>query len=417
MPDELAAEGGAEGRQSAFDRALAAWVAAGDPGGLIGWFACEVDPEGVPIRLAIPAWGAALGAIAAARAARPSGWPEALDARAEGLLRAALRFGRPDGSAILGSLGPDRVRLATWHAWAERLSDPSLATVARRWLPARPNRGDPAPPPLPAHACPDRPLAILRADWSVRGDWLAIDHRRPGGLVELAGLGLPWLGPRWESGTGAGPNGPGRPKFWKTGPMADAASWSFRGPGGRVTRLAVLFRGRGLALLADQVDGPGPFATLRIDLAPGVAASPTPDAGGPALALKGGRGRSARLLPLGLPADGGSLEVEGGAIVLRQPSRGGRCWLPLLVSWRPDRDRRPTKWRSLTVSERSSPCPSHVAFAARIAWGAGEGLVIYHSLAPAALRCFLGHQTPARFLVGLFTRTGDVEPFVKWDEK
>ena len=58
------------------------------------------------------------------------------------------------------------------------------------------------PPPLPAHACPDRPLAMLRPDWSRRGDYLAIDQRdrRADCLVELVGLGQRWLGPACWNG-------------------------------------------------------------------------------------------------------------------------------------------------------------------------------------------------------------------------
>lgn len=401
-------------------RALEAWTLRGDPAGLGGWLERELDAEGVPLRLGVESWLPALEAIAGAHASRPSDWPEMFDARAEGLLRAAIRFGRPDGSAILGEAGAKPGRWAGLTSWADRLSDPSLTTVLRRWSPRRASTSallDEASPPLPAFACVDRPLAILRADWSAGGDWLAIDHRGPGGLLELAGLGRPWLGPRWRSDAEGGSEGPGRPTFWKTGPYADVAEWSFRGPAGRVTRQAVLFRGRGLALLADQVEGPAPTATLRIDLADGVMAAPSGDEDSPSLTLSAGRGRSAKVLPLGLPGRGageaGSIEAADRAIVLRRASPGGRCWLPLLVSWRPDRDRRPTRWRRLTVSEKSSACPASVAFAARIAWGAGEGLVIYRSLARPALRCFLGHQTSARFLVGLFTRSGDVEPFLK----
>jgi hypothetical protein len=51
-----------------------------------------------------------------------------------------------------------------------------------------------------------------------------------------------------------------------------------------------------------------------------------------------------------------------------------------------------------------------------VAWGPGsEGLVVYRSLAPPALRNFLGHQTGARFLVGSFTKSGDVRPILKLD--
>ena len=51
-----------------------------------------------------------------------------------------------------------------------------------------------------------------------------------------------------------------------------------------------------------------------------------------------------------------------------------------------------------------------------MAWGTTESLIIYRSLARPALRAFLGHQTEARFLVGLFTREGDVHPLLTVEE-
>ncbi len=39
-------------------------------------------------------------------------------------------------------------------------------------------------------------------------------------------------------------------------------------------------------------------------------------------------------------------------LILRQAPSGRRCWLPLLVSWDPERHRKPLSWRVLTVSER-----------------------------------------------------------------
>ena len=49
-------------------------------------------------------------------------------------------------------------------------------------------------------------------------------------------------------------------------------------------------------------------------------------------------------------------------------------------------------------------------------WGRDETLVVYRSLARPGLRAFLGHQTRARFLVGLFTAEGEVEPLVKVED-
>ncbi|HWE40180.1 MAG TPA: hypothetical protein VG406_26750 [Isosphaeraceae bacterium] len=375
----------------------------------------DLDAQGVPRRWPVGEWGRALAVLAERRRdGRDGEWPDELEAAIEGLLRATLRFARPGGAPVFAPEGARPEVAAALRFWADRLSDPALSAVLARWSPGK--KGVHGAPSLPAFACDDRPLAMLRADWSPRGDWLAIDHREPAScLVELAGLGQPWLGPSWSLGPELDPKGPPRPALWRTDSRADLAEWSFRTPIGRVTRTAVLLRGRRLALLADQVDGNLDEPTARLALAAGVAAVPALD--NRALILSAGRGRSARVYPLGLPwpgstTDRGRIGVEGGELVLRQKAQGRRCWLPWLVSWGADRNRRTTRWRTLTVAERSKACPPDVAFAARIAWGDGESLVVYRSLARPALRSFLGHQTGARFLVGLFTWAGDVHPLL-----
>jgi hypothetical protein len=89
--------------------------------------------------------------------------------------------------------------------------------------------------------------------------------------------------------------------------------------------------------------------------------------------------------------------------------------MPLLVSWDGLRHRKRLSWRVLTISRDARICPPDEAFAVRMSWGLEETYVIYRSLAPPALRAFLGHQTRARFLVGRFTVEGAVEPLVSLD--
>jgi hypothetical protein len=398
-------------------RAVGAWVERGDPGPLGRWLDRELDQQGVPRSWPVEAWWPALVSLAEARRRREGGWPRALDERIGGLFRAALRFSRPGGAAVFGPDRPGPSRTDLLRFWADRLGDPGLARVVRWWFPSRSGRVRvAAAPPLPAFASEERPLAVLRPDWSARGDLLAVDGRDRGGpcRLELLGRGARLLGPAWASGA-AGPAGAVRPSFWTTGAHADLAEWVFRVGPSRVTRTALLLRGRNLAMLSDQVDGPDPEASLRVALPPAVTARPVADRR--ALALSSARGGSARIIPLALPAlpyptERGSLSVQGGEIVLRQRKPGRRCWLPLLVSWRPERNRKAVRWRPLTVSERSKVCPPDVAFAARVAWG-DEALVFYWSLGRPASRAFLGYQTDAQFLVGLFTTTGSVQPLLQ----
>ncbi|MBX6313915.1 MAG: hypothetical protein IRY99_13510 [Isosphaeraceae bacterium] len=396
----------------------------GEPGPCLRWVERGLDAEGVPKRLKVGAWWPCLDMLAEARRRRPTGWPAALDRRIEGWVRAALRFSRPDGSAVFEPTGASPERANLLAHWAGVLPDPGLATVIRWWFPAalRPRRGvEPAPPPLPAMASRDRPLAMLRPDWTPNGDFVAIDQRDPGAgcRVEVTGLGVRWLGPAWGAGLDEAPMGPARPTFWTSSPRADCAEWSFRTPSGRITRTALLLRGRGLALLADQVASPGPVAAVRLEVPPTIQMVPQPDTR--AWALRAGRNRSARVLPLALPAapyptERGALEATDHALRLRQRLEGGRCWLPLLLSWRGERHRKAVRWRILTVSEQSRICPPSEAVAVWVAWGMEESLVIYRSLARPALRSFLGYQTKARFLVGGFTSAGNVAPLLQIEE-
>ena len=341
------------------------------------------------------------------------------DPRATRSLQAVLRFSRGDGSSVFGPGGRSIRRLRALEAWALRLGDPSLASVVARWLPPGVNSSLPAsPPPLPSDARPDRPLAVLRSDWTPQGDLVAIDHRSPGDrtLLEVASRGRTWLGPSWTSSATGGRFSRAKPTHWTSGVFADGAEWSYKVGPKQITRSAVLLRGRSMVLLGQQEDGREPTSEVRLALPDGIEASIV--AGSRAILLSSGRGKStARLIPLGLPAhdrptDLGSIAIEGHEVVVRQSGEGRRRWLPVLICW----GRAPTTWRALTVSHRSKACRGDVAVAARVAWGSNdEGLVVYRSLGPPELRAFLGHQTKARFLVGAFTRAGDVRPILKVD--
>ena len=85
----------------------------------------------------------------------------------------------------------------------------------------------------------------------------------------------------------------------------------------------------------------------------------------------------------------------------------------LLVSWDPKRARQTLRWRPLTVSERSKACGPEVAFGARVTWGRNDTLLVYRSLAKTTPRALLGHQATARYLVGLFSTEGEVEPLLQ----
>lgn len=354
----------------------------------------EFDADGVPVSLSVDAWPSAFERHVGA--GDGSGWA-----------RAILRFTRPDGSPVFGPAPSGSDERRSKPAVGRRLSIDDL-----------PGEGAAATAP-PSDARADRVLAILRAEWSKRSDFVAVDHRRPGptSLVEVSGAGRRWLGPTWDAtGEPTGGLELARPTAWSTGPSFDLAEWTFRRGATEVVRTVALLKGRRQALLAEAVVGATDGAGWSVDLDPGLVARPIADVEG--VTLGGGPGRpSARALAIGLDrrSGRGSLEVRDGRLVLEDPQPSERSWLPLLVSWEPTRDRKPVRWYPLTVSEQSIACPADVAFAARVTWGSDDHLIIYRSLAAPALRSFLGHQTSARFLIGLFSKAGDVLPLVKLD--
>jgi hypothetical protein len=403
-------------------RAVGSWVRAGDARPLTRWLDRELDAEGVPIRLAIPAWQESLAILAEAKRCGRD-WPEGCESQLSKLILASLRFARPDGSPAVDLAESDRGSMATgtWRQWADWYRGTGVARVLHDWF--APGQKDKAPPPLPAWSSSDRVLSILRPDWRPDGDFLAIDHRDAHSCCrfELFGGGRPWLGPDWSFGAETAPTSRPRPRTWMTGALADLAEWSYRVGTIQVTQSALLLRGRRLALVAVLAESrtlAGPTPPMRLALPPRVAAAPMDACRAVVLTAPKKRG-SVQVLPIGLPClayptDRGRFLVEGCELVLNQASAGRRCWLPLLVSWDPDRHRKTLRWRVLTVSERARAARPERAFAARVSWGRDEHYVVYRSLGPPAPRAFLGHQTRARFLLGQFTTAGDVKPILSY---
>jgi hypothetical protein len=384
----------------------------------------ELESDGAPVRLSIPDWSQCVRSLAEARSLR-SGWSKKVDRQVLALLRFLLRFSRPGGTATTDF---DTVELGASYRR-------SLAQLAR----AYPREGESrvigwwlslpdalhVPPPLPAWSSSRHVLAVLRGGWQKGDDLLVVDHRRrePQTRFELMGSGISWLGPDWRLVRTAASSQP-RPGSYLSNSTADLLEWSCRATGLRLTRTALLFRGRKLALLGDQVDAKdllGKSIETEFGLPAGVRAEPISGCRGLLLRTASGRA-AAQVLPVALPAaayetDRGGFRVrdDPGRLALSCTARGRRCWLPILVSWDSSRHRKRLSWRVLTVAQDSRVCAPDAAFAVRVSWGRDDTLVIYRSLAPPAPRSFLGYQTRARFLVGRFTNEGNVEPLLSVD--
>ena len=312
--------------------AVRKWVDEGSGRPLGRWLRRELDADGVPIRLAIPEWHRCLEILGVGR--RQAGdWPPESEEAIAGLVLAVLRFARPDGSPSMHAVGsgPDSTGWAP-RDWATWYRGTGIARVLRWWF--TPGRTEAAAPPLPAWSAPGRVLATLRPDWRPDGDFLAVDHRdaRSPCRFELRGTGRSWLGPEWaEDLTGPGESdiAATRPVRWVTGSTADLVEWSYRGDGLRITRSALLLRGRRLALFSVLAEGRGATwkadATMRLAMPPAVEAGPLKQSRALGLAESKRRG-AAQAMPIALPClpyptERGSFRAVGHELILRQAAR------------------------------------------------------------------------------------------------
>ncbi len=317
-------------------RAVEIWVGQERAGLLIRWLNRELDAEGGPIRLRIAELHECIEILGGSRR-KGRDWPEGWDERVTGLILAALRFARPDGGPSMSFDGRATDPACAWRSadWSGWYGGTGIGRVLGWWL--DPKSKEQAPPPLPAWSSPDRVLAVLRADWLATGDFLAVDHRdgRVPCRFELFGGGRSWLGPTWI-GPEDGSSTRSRPKTWITGSVADLAEWSYRVGDNRITRSALLLRGRRLAMLSVLVEGRasstelGP--TMRLTLPPSITAAPLEGSRAVALSEPNRRG-SAQVLPIGLPClpyatDRGRFQVEGRELALTQASGGRRSGSP-----------------------------------------------------------------------------------------
>src|SRR5262249_11111782 len=279
-------------------RAVTSWVEDGDEGKLARWLSRELDADGVPLRLGVPDWQHVLEILAAARQQRGD-WPSRCAEAIAGLVQAALRFTRPAGRPVMNERASDGAS-PVWSSrdWIRWHQGTGIAKVLGWWSGARSGRSASVPPPLPTWSASDRVLGMLRPDWLPGGDFLTVDHRdgRSPCRLELFGGGRTWLGPEWGEGV-SGSGGPAsrpRPSRWLTSAAADLIEWSYRVDVVRITRSALLCRGRHLALLSILVEGRGPDGVvepaLRLTMSPNVSAVPLKESRALALAEPGRRG-------------------------------------------------------------------------------------------------------------------------------
>jgi hypothetical protein len=130
-----------------------------------------------------------------------------------------------------------------------------------------------------------------------------------------------------------------------------------------------------------------------------------------------GRKLRAAVLPLALKewrADprGGSLEENGGALVLTQAIHGRAICCPLFFDLNGKRARSECTWRQLTIGESLEIVPPDAAVGYRVQSG-GDQWLFYRSLGPAGNRTVLGQNIAGEFSAGRFLDTGKYKEWIE----
>jgi hypothetical protein len=403
-----------------FSRALAVWRERADDGPLRRWLDRELDLNGIPVQMSLAEWDECLNIVLASRGDRkPGDWPENCREVIAKMVRASLRFTRPDGclaTCLQGRRFGTGSISANGDCPPRGELNPAIARARKRWLAEGASEG--LPHASLGWASAKRVLAAINDDGTAMRDLLAVDHHDASNAsrFELFGGGRSWLGPSWTL-TGSRDGDRPSPRTWISTVSADFAEWSQSAGETRVTRSILLLRGLRLALLSvlvEQKSRPAEPPGFRIAY-PGAVTVGSVEASRALLLSQWPKRGNAQVLPIGLPCapyatDQGRFAADDGDLVLTHAPAGRRTWLPLLVSWDLARHRKRLHWRVLTVSQQSRIVPADRAVAVRVSWGRHETYVIYRSLEAPAPRVFLGHQTQNRMLVGRFTDKGLVEP-------
>ena len=342
----------------------------------------------------------------------------------------AIPLCRPDGKAALSnglSLQPLPVLVAAAELFHLPEISPEggyLQSVKRviAGQPARRVRND-GVVTMPSNQSDWARFALLRSDWSVNADSVAVAHHRQFPQIDVIAAGKPLLHGDWTLELKLGDTVVELAEewscvCWQSDPDADYIELQMCGPGKlRVERIIMLSRRDRFLLLADSISGAPPGrieyrATLpladdilvRLD-------TPTREA---QLTM---RGFKARVFPLAVAQDRvhsspHEFTATAERLTLKQVAQGEGLFAPVLLDWHPDRTRADAQWRSLTVTEDGRVIGPDIAAGHRLKLGDLQ-LLIFRSLKTTGdSRAVLGHHTHNETVVAKVDKKGDVDPIL-----
>ena len=355
----------------------------------------------------------------------------------------AILLCRPDGQATLANglpLNPLPMLTAASEMFGLELvgSTGAYLKAVQRAVAGKPpvqTRGDIAT--MPSNQSDWARFALLRSDWSVKADMVAITHHQSLPQLDVTALGRSLIHGDWSLKLTIGDAvielaDEWSCVCWQSDPDADYIELQMAGPGKlRVERLVMLSRKERFLVVADSVSGaalsdppqrkgtdgskrPRIEYESRLSLCEGMTG--TCDGTTREGRITGHR-LKARVFPLGIPQDRvnstpHSLNFEGDQLVLKHTAEGEGMFAPLLFVWHPERTRVDATWRTLTVTENGQVVGPDVAVGYRLKLGEFQ-LMISRSLKKTGYsRACLGHHTFNETVIASFDSSGNVEPIL-----
>jgi len=392
------------------------------------------DTDGTPraeIIERLPLWLASLiRATLMAKHFRVDLWTAEQEETLKSVVERAIPLCRPDGKAVF-SHGLSLESLPVLIAAAELFNLPEigpegsyLESVKRAVTGKTPRRvRHDGVVTMPSNQSDWARFALLRSDWSVEADSVAVAHHRRFPQLDVMAAGKPLIHGDWTLDLRLGDAVVEMAEewscvCWQSDPDADYIELQMCGPGKmRVERIIMLSRKERFLLLADSISGVQqerieyratlPLAEdilVRLD-------TPTREA---QLTMKG---LKVRAFPLAVVQDRilstpHEFSATNKKLTLQQVAHGEGLFAPLVFDWHPDRTRADAAWRSLTVTEDGRVVPPDIAAGHRLKLGELQLLVFRSLKTTGESRAVLGHHTNNETVIAHFDKKGNVHPIL-----
>lgn len=357
-------------------------------------------------------------------------WNRDQEERLQSVVERSIPLCRPDGRAALSN-GLKLQPFPVLNAAAEACGLPEIGPVGsylrsvKRAIDGKP----PARPradgvlSMPSNQSDFARFALLRSDWTVQADSVAIAHHRHFPQLDVTASGRPLIHGDWTIKLTIG----GVPVelaeewscvCWQSDPDADYIELQMLGPGKlRVERIVMLSRAERFLLLADSVSGvPNQRIEYQSELPLSDDIQPRPDTATREVQLSA-KGFRARAFPLAVAQDRvqstpHNFAGADGKLTLTQVAQGEGLFAPLILDWGVSRSRGNAQWRTLTVTEDGRVIGPDIAAGHRLKIDDLQ-LLIFRSLKDTGeSRAVLGHHTWNETVVGRVNKKGDVDPFL-----